>query len=276
MAQTEAEIRKQQAIERLIRLQAEKAVKKTMTTIVDGEIIRVPPPDPFTGGGRTVGELEDVSVNPGPGMEPLVRARKIKATIDAAVMDAMGAIKQVDPKSPFLDDLDPIITDTAKLIVSEPDKLRAGSYEVRQMARIGQVLECLATYKEIRQAADERCNGLAADAPERLRADRVCATAVSDLRAAPDSRDTSKEKAVAALAKLAAYTKTKTGIETALADVAQKIRAVDPRSAFLEDLDLIRGELKDLIIQGSEQLSAEGFEATQVQRVGPLPGAAEA
>jgi hypothetical protein len=59
MAQSEAEVRKQQAIERLIRLQAEKAIKTSMTTIVNGEIVRVPPPSPqgFSGEGNRLSEF---------------------------------------------------------------------------------------------------------------------------------------------------------------------------------------------------------------------------
>lgn len=286
MSQTEADVRKQQAIARLIQLQAERAVNralpKTMTTIVDGEIIRVEPSSPprtpgaFSGQGERVGELEDVSVNPGPGMEPLVRARKIKATIDQALVDAVVQVKQVDPGSPFLQDLDLIGSELAKFIVSDPDQLRGPNYESRQMARINQILGCLATYKEIRQAADGQCQGLAVDAPERLRAATICATAAADLQAAPDNHDPAKQKASEALAKLAGYIKTRAGIEKALDDAAQKIRAVDAKSAFLEDLDALRDELHELIVQGSEKLTAEGFEATQVQRVVVLPAAANA
>ena len=284
MAKTEIDVRKAQAIERLIQLQAEQAVKKTMTTIVEGEIIRVPPPSPppvsppgaFSGKGEKVGELDDVSATPGPGMEPHVRSRKIKAAIDDALTDAVRQITRVDPNSPFLEDLDPIRGEIARFMADQPDQLRAPNYESRQLAQIRQILAGLATYSGIRQEADRRCQEMGPDAPERLRADRICATAVADLRRAPDSRDASQQKALAALDKLTGYTRTRAGIEKAMADAAQRIRAVDTRSAFLDDLEILRDQLKDLILQGREQLEAEGFEASQVQRVDALPAAATA
>ena len=115
MAQSEQELRKKQAIERLIQIQAQRALDRarpqTLTTIVDGEIVRILRQAVFPGDGNKVG-LAD-----GP---PSARARQIKQDIDLACLEVQKQLKQADPQSPFLADVDAILSETARLIQQEP------------------------------------------------------------------------------------------------------------------------------------------------------------
>ncbi len=282
MAQSEAALRREHAIEQLIQRQAQKALLRCKTTIVGGEIIRTPPPQrtpgPFTGSGNKLGEGDDAAATPGPGMPHLARARQIKASIDQACRDAISQMKAADPQSPFVADVDAILSETAKLISQAPDELRAPTYESRQMARLQELAQCSDTLGEIRQHGQQirQTAALAEGSPEVARIDNVCSQAGGELRAAPDKRAAIKARSVASLDQVAVFATARAAIEKALGEAVGAINNVAPGSVFLQDVEAIRQQVAALIVQGNPELASGAFEAEQMKRIRALPRAAAA
>ena len=277
MAQSEAALRREQAIEQLIQRQAQRALQRSKTTIVDGEIVRTPPPQPtpspFAGTGNKVGEGDDPAATPGPGMPHLARGRQIKASIDQAGLDTIAKIKGADPQSPFVADVDPILSETAKLITDAPDEFRAPTYEKRQMARLKTLSDCRG---DLRQDT-ERTQQMIADlklpdeAPERVRIKNICDQAASDMRANPDGREGAKDRAMAALDQLAALAKARTNLDKELAEAVRRISEVAPGSVFLQDVEALRNQIATLIAQGNMELASPEGQVTRVKRIGAIP-----
>jgi hypothetical protein len=272
MAQSEQELRKKQAIERLIQIQAQRALDRarpqTLTTIVDGEIVRVPPPQAvFPGDGNKVG-LAD-----GP---PSARARQIKQDIDLACLEVQKQLKQADPQSPFLADVDAILSETARLIQQEPVALTDPNYGAQKRARLRVLSECATTHGEIRQHAQQVkiAAQVGDDSPEANRLQTISDQAGQDIRATPDERPAIKGRAVAAMDKVLAFAATRVAIESALDDASSKITKVGSRSPFLRELDVIRRDVAELIEEGSDELSSPNFQATKIAAIGELPACA--
>jgi hypothetical protein len=282
MAMSDAALRRERAIEQLIQRQAQKALQRSKTTIVGGEIVRTAPPQPtpspFTGTAKKLGEGDDAAATPGPGMPHLARARQIKATIDEACRDTISNMKAADPQSPFVADVDAILSETAKLITQAPDELRAPTYEKRQMARLKELSECSDTLGDIRQHGQQvrQTATLAEGSPELARIDSVCAQAGSELRAAPGQRAAIKARSVASLDQVAVFATTRAAIEKALAEAVGAINNVAPGSVFLQDVEALRQQVAALVAQGSPELASNGFEADQIKRIRALPQCAAA
>jgi hypothetical protein len=272
MAQSAPELRKKQALERLIQIQAQRALNRarpqTLTTIVDGEIVRADPPQPvFPGDGNKVG------VANGP---PSAIARQIKQDVDLACLELQRQLKQADPQSPFVADVDAILSETARLIQQEPVALTDPNYGGQKRARLRVLSECGTTHGEIRQHAQQvKTAAKAGDgSPEANRLQNICDQAGQEIRATPDQRAAIKGRAVAGMDKVLAFAATRAAIELALGDASTKITKVSPTSPFLGELDEISRDVAKLVEQGGDQLSSANFEATKIAAIGQLPACA--
>jgi hypothetical protein len=84
MSMNEAQIRRQQVIDRLIQLKAEKLAKDRIesTTIVGGQIVHQLKPEPpkplFPGTGHRLGTDKESIGKSGPGLPNVTQARQVK------------------------------------------------------------------------------------------------------------------------------------------------------------------------------------------------------
>jgi hypothetical protein len=282
MVKSEAALRREQAIERLVQLQAQKALQLCKTTIVGGEIVRTPPPEPtpgpLAGTGNKLGESDDLPATPGSGRPDLAVARQIKQDIDVACVDLLNQLKAADPRSPFVADVDAILSETAKLLSESPGKFRDPTYRNQKWGRLKVLSECATIHGEVRQHAQavKATAKLSDGSPEATRLENVCDQAGAEMRTTPDQRAAIKGRAVASMDKVVAFAATRAAIETALGQASTKITKVDSKSVFLRELDLIRQEVAGLIEQGSERLSSPDFQATKIAAIDQLPDCATA
>jgi hypothetical protein len=304
---SEEDLRKEQALENLIKVQAEKVVAHGQTTIVDGEIVRGPttisipqPSSPFPGRGQRLRDGKVMETNPstpstrfpgsgqksgeaadqeapltGPGMSSRDRARAIKAAIDSE-LDAAQQVAQTDKDSPFAGDLDPIRSEVAQLMGSNPDEFRSPNYENDQKKRIRSIRDCIAAYAPIsvrsKQILDIPIVKAGKDqAPEAPRVKTLCTQGAADMRQTPEECQAIKVRVLAGLDQLAECAKTRAAIEQALSDATNLISQADPGSVFLDDVDRIRSDVSALIATGSEKVASPIFASTEVKRIGMLP-----
>lgn len=157
MSMNEAQIRRQQVIDRLIQLKAEKLAKDRIesTTIVGGQIVHQLKPEPpkplFPGTGHRLGTDKESIGKSGPGLPNVTQARQVKKAIDDALDKAVEEVTKVDSQSPFLEDLDAIRSEIGRYMSSDIDKLQVPNYQGNQCRRAAALAQCAEPYVEIQK-----------------------------------------------------------------------------------------------------------------------------